>query len=158
MQKNHVDPHSLCNVMLLVHDWKKDYAFFYNLPKKQNMRFKSSFTSCKLKMNTWSRAGRCIRIIAHATPQITVIYYAYCIGYFHFQGIVLYTLPLIFMSIAYYFIVKTLWRRSNLPQSQVRCNKWPISLSHFESKGKLKHLRFNMSRLLKKWLMHKKTM
>ena len=36
-----------------------------------------------------------------------------------FQGILLYTLPLIFMSIAYYHIVKTLWRRNNLPGSQV---------------------------------------
>jgi len=31
------------------------------------------------------------------------------------KGIVLYTLPLIFMSIGYYFIVKTLWRRNNIP-------------------------------------------
>jgi len=34
------------------------------------------------------------------------------------KGILLYTLPLIFMSIAYYFIVKTLWRRNNIPNAQ----------------------------------------
>ena len=38
---------------------------------------------------------------------------------FLLQGILLYTLPLIFMSIAYYFIVKTLWRRNNIPNAQV---------------------------------------
>ena len=39
---------------------------------------------------------------------------------FLFQGVLLYTLPLIFMSIGYYFIVKTLWRRNNVPNAQVR--------------------------------------
>jgi hypothetical protein len=34
------------------------------------------------------------------------------------QAVLLYTLPLIFMSVAYYHIVKTLWRRNNLHGGQ----------------------------------------
>ncbi|XP_071745252.1 orexin receptor type 2 isoform X2 [Lepeophtheirus salmonis] len=34
------------------------------------------------------------------------------------KAVVLYSLPIIFMSIAYYHIVKTLWRRNNMPGSQ----------------------------------------
>ena len=35
------------------------------------------------------------------------------------QALLLYTLPLAFMCVAYYHIVKTLWRRNNIPGSQV---------------------------------------
>lgn len=35
-----------------------------------------------------------------------------------FQALFLYVLPLIFMSVAYYHIVKTLWRRNNMPGGQ----------------------------------------
>lgn len=35
-----------------------------------------------------------------------------------FQAVLLYTIPLIFMSVAYYFIFNTLWRRHNVPGSE----------------------------------------
>jgi hypothetical protein len=37
---------------------------------------------------------------------------------FFLQALLLYTLPLIFMCVAYYHIVRTLWRRNNIPGSQ----------------------------------------
>ena len=53
------------------------------------------------------RSANATSVLCH--PSNTVTY---------FQALLLYTLPLIFMCVAYYHIVRTLWRRNNIPGSQ----------------------------------------
>ena len=50
----------------------------------------------------------------------------------------MYTIPLIFMSVAYYHIVRTLWRRNNLPNGGVFAGAAtvdPASLGGMDANG-----------------------